>query len=218
MNHVAIASQQSVSKQVLVNKLVNNKLVNKKIALFPELSIVVKDFLFYDKVTQVSRNVKNELIARLDASFAPNAGHYVFTEGYGIILDSNFVIRYKHTTIQCIHSNSNIQFIACYHCGNFIQSNMAITPDNIRCRCGVVELFDYNEDEEDQEPEYNFGDEYEEYLNYLSQNNQEDEEYLNYLSQNNQDDEDDDEEHEYAAGVWYEPDEEDEEDYIGNAY
>ena len=196
------ASQQSVSKQVLVNKLVNNKLVNKKIALFPELSIVVKDFLFYDRVSQVSRNVKNELIAGLDASFAPNAGHYEFSEGYGLIPDSNFVIRYKHTAIQCIHSNSNIQFIACYNCGNFIQSNMAITPDNIRCRCGAVELFEYNEDEDqDQEPE----PEYDEYFS------DEDEEY-HYLSQNNQADEED----EYAAGEWYE--DEDGDGYIGNDY
>ena len=195
------ASQQSVSKQVLVNKLVKNKLVNK-IALFPELSIVVKDFLFYDRVSQVSRNVKNELIAGLDASFAPNAGHYEFSEGYGLIPDSNFVIRYKHTAIQCIHSNSNIQFIACYNCGNFIQSNIAITPDNIRCRCGAVELFEYNEDEDqDQEPE----PEYDEYFS------DEDEEY-HYLSQNNQADEED----EYAAGEWYE--DEDGDGYIGGDY
>ena len=200
MNH-HVASQESVSKQVLVNKLVKNKLVNK-IALFPELSIVVKDFLFYDRVSQVSRNVKNELIAGLDASFAPNAGHYEFSEGYGLIPDSNFVIRYKHTAIQCIHSNSNIQFIACYNCGNFIQSNMAITPDNIRCRCGAVELFEYNEDEDqDQEPE----PEYDEYFS------DEDEEY-HYLSQNNQADEED----EYAAGEWYE--DEDGDGYIGNDY
>jgi len=200
MNHHAV-SQQSVSKQVLVNKLVKNKLVNK-IALFPELSIVVKDFLFYDRVSQVSRNVKNELIAGLDASFAPNAGHYEFSEGYGLIPDSNFVIRYKHTAIQCIHSNSNIQFIACYNCGNFIQSNIAITPDNIRCRCGAVELFEYNEDEDqdhEQDPEYD---------EYFSD---EDEEY-HYLSQNNQADEDD----EYAAGEWYE--DEDGDGYIGGAY
>ena len=200
MNH-HVASQESVSKQVLVNKLVKNKLVNK-IALFPELSIVVKDFLFYDRVSQVSRNVKNELIAGLDASFAPNAGHYEFSEGYGLIPDSNFVIRYKHTAIQCIHSNSNIQFIACYNCGNFIQSNMAITPDNIRCRCGAVELFEYNEDEDqeqEQEPEYD---------EYFSD---EDEEY-HYLSQNNQADEED----EYAAGEWYE--DEDGDGYIGGDY
>ena len=196
------ASQQSVSKQVLVNKLVKNKLVNK-IALFPELSIVVKDFLFYDRVSQVSRNVKNELIAGLDASFAPNAGHYEFSEGYGLIPDSNFVIRYKHTAIQCIHSNSNIQFIACYNCGNFIQSNMAITPDNIRCRCGAVELFEYNEDEdEDQEPE----PEYDEYFS------DEDEEY-HYLTQNNQADEEDES---VVAGEWYE--DEDGDGYIGNDY
>ena len=201
MNHHA-ASQQSVSKQVLVNKLVNNKLVNK-IALFPELSIVVKDFLFYDRVSQVSRNVKNELIAGLDASFAPNAGHYEFSEGYGLIPDSNFVIRYKHTAIQCIHSNSNIQFIACYNCGNFIQSNMAITPDNIRCRCGAVELFEYNEDEDqDQEPE----PEYDEYFS------DEDEEY-HYLTQNNQADEEDES---VVAGEWYE--DEDGDGYIGNDY
>jgi len=199
MNH-HVASQQSVSKQVLVNKLVNNKLVNKKFALFPELSIVVKDFLFYDRVTQVSRNVKNELIAGLVASFAPNAGHYEFSEGYGLIPDSNFVIRYKHTAIQCIHSNSNIQFIACYNCGNFIQSNLGITPDNIRCRCGAVELFEYNEEEDqdhEQEPEY---DEYE------------DEEEYHYLTQNNQADEED----EYAAGEWYE--DEDGDGYIGGDY
>ena len=196
------ASQQSVSKQVLVNKLVKNKLVNK-IALFPELSIVVKDFLFYDRVSQVSRNVKNELIAGLDASFAPNAGHYEFSEGYGLIPDSNFVIRYKHTAIQCIHSNSNIQFIACYNCGNFIQSNIAITPDNIRCRCGAVELFEYNEDEdEDQEPE----PEYDEYFS------DEDEEY-HYLTQNNQADEEDES---VVAGEWYE--DEDGDGYIGNDY
>ena len=201
MNHHA-ASQQSVSKQVLVNKLVKNKLVNK-IALFPELSIVVKDFLFYDRVSQVSRNVKNELIAGLDASFAPNAGHYEFSEGYGLIPDSNFVIRYKHTAIQCIHSNSNIQFIACYNCGNFIQSNIAITPDNIRCRCGAVELFEYNEDEdEDQEPE----PEYDEYFS------DEDEEY-HYLTQNNQADEEDES---VVAGEWYE--DEDGDGYIGNDY
>ena len=201
MNHHA-ASQQSVSKQVLVNKLVKNKLVNK-IALFPELSIVVKDFLFYDRVSQVSRNVKNELIAGLDASFAPNAGHYEFSEGYGLIPDSNFVIRYKHTAIQCIHSNSNIQFIACYNCGNFIQSNMAITPDNIRCRCGAVELFEYNEDEDqDQEPE----PEYDEYFS------DEDEEY-HYLTQNNQADEEDES---VVAGEWYE--DEDGDGYIGNDY
>ena len=201
MNH-HVASQESVSKQVLVNKLVKNKLVNK-IALFPELSIVVKDFLFYDRVSQVSRNVKNELIAGLDASFAPNAGHYEFSEGYGLIPDSNFVIRYKHTAIQCIHSNSNIQFIACYNCGNFIQSNIAITPDNIRCRCGAVELFEYNEDEdEDQEPE----PEYDEYFS------DEDEEY-HYLTQNNQADEEDES---VVAGEWYE--DEDGDGYIGNDY
>ena len=201
MNH-HVASQESVSKQVLVNKLVKNKLVNK-IALFPELSIVVKDFLFYDRVSQVSRNVKNELIAGLDASFAPNAGHYEFSEGYGLIPDSNFVIRYKHTAIQCIHSNSNIQFIACYNCGNFIQSNMAITPDNIRCRCGAVELFEYNEDEDqDQEPE----PEYDEYFS------DEDEEY-HYLTQNNQADEEDES---VVAGEWYE--DEDGDGYIGNDY
>ena len=135
------ASQQSVSKQVLVNKLVNNKLVNKKIALFPELSIVVKDFLFYDRVSQVSRNVKNVLLEGLNMSFAPNARHYVFTEGYGILATTGEFVRYRHTGVQCIHSIGGLQFITCHKCGNYILSESSNHP-SILCNCGIIDMID----------------------------------------------------------------------------
>lgn len=147
MNHHAV-SQQSVSKQVLVNKLVNNKLVNK-IALFPELSIVVKDFLFYDRVSQLSRNVKNELLEGLNTSFAPNARHYVFTEGYGILATTGEFVRYRHTGVQCIHSIGGLQFITCYKCGNYILSESSNHP-SILCNCGIIDMIDDEIEEEIQ--------------------------------------------------------------------
>ena len=160
MNHHA-ASQQSVSKQVLVNKLVKNKLVNK-IALFPELSIVVKDFLFYDRVSQVSRNVKNVLLEGLNMSFAPNARHYVFTEGYGILATTGEFVRYRHTGVQCIHSIGGLQFITCHKCGNYILSESSNHP-SILCNCGIIDMIDDEieeqiqaqnmQDEEDEEDE-----------------------------------------------------------------
>lgn len=130
MNH-HIASQQSIQKQVLVNKL----------KLFPELANVVKDFTFYDRVSQVSYNLKNRIIDELDRSFSEETGFYTYTEGYGTMgWDGDFV-RYRHTGIQYTDSPGGLQFITCYRCGNYILSESSNAPE-ILCNCGVINLVD----------------------------------------------------------------------------
>ena len=135
MNHVA--SQQSIKKQVLANKL----------RLLPELVNVVKDFTFYDRVSQVSRNLKNEIIAGMERDFVPGVGVRL-TEGTGILADADMpYVRYRHTAIQLADFHrSNLQFVNCYTCGNYIQSNTHImSSQHVICRCGVIDLIDDEE-------------------------------------------------------------------------
>ena len=62
-----VTSIQSIEKQLLVNNL----------DLFPELKNVVKEFTFYDKVSQVSRNIKDYVMVGLNLSLvAPGSGYH----------------------------------------------------------------------------------------------------------------------------------------------
>ena len=131
MNSRIIVSQQSIAKQVLVNNLV----------LIPDLANVVKEFAFYDKVSQVSRNIKNDVITGLNMTFAPGSSHNWCIEGYGTMAMTGEPIRYKHISLRCINSNHGLQFVICYNCGNYIFSESSSTP-RILCACGLVDLTD----------------------------------------------------------------------------
>jgi hypothetical protein len=141
-------SQQSIAKQILVNNL----------RLIPDLSNVVKEFIFYDKVTQASRDVKNHMVNRMNLVFDTAAGIYedgiaTASEGYGTMTITGELVRYRHTAIRCLDSNNGIQFIICYKCGNYILSESSIAPQ-ILCNCGLVNLIDDEvEEEEDVEEE-----------------------------------------------------------------
>ena len=138
MNSQITVSQQSIAKQLLVNNL--NKLC-------PELANVVKEFAFYDKVSQVSRNLKNEIIAGMDRDFVPGVGVRL-TEGTGILADADMpYVRYRHTAIQLADFHrSNLQFVNCYRCGGYIQSNThMMSSQHVICRCGVIDLIDDEE-------------------------------------------------------------------------
>ena len=137
MNSQITVSQKSVAKQVLVNNL----------GLIPDLANVIKGFAFYDKVSQVSRNLKNVLIAGLDESFEPGLGYH-FTEGFGIVLDGGYV-RYRQSGIQLLDFNGNFQFVTCYSCGGYIHSNSPIIADNALCRCNVINLIEHGDIDED---------------------------------------------------------------------
>jgi hypothetical protein len=164
MNSQITVSQQSIAKQVLVNNL----------RLIPDLANLVKQFAFYDKVSQVSRNLKNEIIAGMDRDFVPGVGVRL-TEGTGILADADMsYVRYRHTAIQLADFHrSNLQFVNCYRCGGYIQSNThMMSSQHVICSCGVIDLIDdeeiddavasvmndegfppNDEDEEDQEDE-----------------------------------------------------------------
>ena len=131
MNSRIIVSQKSLAKQVLVNNL----------GLIPDLANVVKEFAFYDKVSQVSRNKKNEVITGLNMTFAPGSGHNWSIEGYGTMAMTGEPIRYKHVSLRCVDSNHGLQFVICYNCGNYIFSESSSTP-RILCACGLVDLTD----------------------------------------------------------------------------
>ena len=138
MNSQIIVSRKSISKQLLVNNL----------ELCPELKNIVKEFTFYDKVSQVSRNLKNELISRLGWG----VGH-LFTEGTALLAEGSrsTTVRYRHTAIQLPEFNRhNLQFISCHTCGGYIQSN-TVRAHSVRCHCGVVDLIDDDEEEEEEE-------------------------------------------------------------------
>ena len=137
MNSQITVSQQSIAKQVLVNNL----------RLIPDLANVVKQFTFYDKVSQVSRNLKNEIIAGMDRDFVPGVGVRL-TEGTGILADADMpYVRYRHTAIQLADFHrSNLQFVNCYRCGGYIQSNThMMSSQHVICRCGVIDLIDDEE-------------------------------------------------------------------------
>ena len=137
MNSQITVSQQSIAKQVLVNNL----------RLIPDLANVVKHFAFYDKVSQVSRNLKNEIIAGMDRDFVPGVGVRL-TEGTGILADADMpYVRYRHTAIQLADFHrSNLQFVNCYRCGGYIQSNThMMSSQHVICRCGVIDLIDDEE-------------------------------------------------------------------------
>ena len=131
MNSRVIVSQKSLAKQVLVNNL----------GLIPDLANVVKEFAFYDKVSQVSRNIKNEVMSGLNMTFAPGSGHNWSIEGYGTMAMTGEPIRYKHISLRCVDSNHGLQFVICYNCGNYIFSESSSTP-RILCACGLVDLTD----------------------------------------------------------------------------
>jgi hypothetical protein len=131
MNSRVIVSQKSLAKQVLVNNL----------GLIPDLANVVKEFAFYDKVSQVSRNKKNEVITGLNMTFAPGSSHNWSIEGYGTMAMTGELIRYKHVSLRCVDSNHGLQFVICYNCGNYIFSESSSTP-RILCACGLVDLTD----------------------------------------------------------------------------
>jgi hypothetical protein len=143
-------SQQSIAKQVLVNNL----------RLVPDLSNVIKEFIFYDKVSQVSRDVKNYVIHRLNLvfdgagasrhgrSYVEGDGMMLALEGYGVMVTTGEPVRYRHIGIQCLDSNRGLQFVVCYKCGNYILSESSSAPQ-ILCNCGVVNLTDDEEEEED---------------------------------------------------------------------
>ena len=137
-------SQQSIAKQILVNNL----------RLIPDLSNVVKEFIFYDKVSQVSRDVKNHTVNRMNLVFDTATGTYedgimTASEGYGTITITGEQVRYRHTAIRCLDSNNGIQFVICYKCGNYILSESSNAPQ-ILCNCGVVDLIDDVEEEEEE--------------------------------------------------------------------
>ena len=131
MNSRVIVSQKSLAKQVLVNNL----------GLIPDLANVVKEFAFYDKVSQVSRNIKNEVMTGLNVTFAPGSSHNWSIEGYGTMAMTGELIRYKHVSLRCVDSNHGLQFVICYNCGNYIFSESSSTP-RILCACGLVDLTD----------------------------------------------------------------------------
>ena len=131
MNSRVIVSQKSLAKQVLVNNL----------GLIPDLANVVKEFAFYDKVSQVSRNKKNDVITGLNMTFAPGSSHNWSIEGYGTMAMTGELIRYKHVSLRCVDSNHGLQFVICYNCGNYIFSESSSTP-RILCACGLVDLTD----------------------------------------------------------------------------
>ena len=136
MNSQITVSQKSVAKQVLVNNL----------GLIPDLANVIKEFAFYDKVSQVSRNLKNVLIAGLDESFEPGLG-YESTEGTGILANAEMpYIRYRHTAIQLPEFlHHNFQFVACHTCGGYIMTNTILSSHAVICRCGVTDFIDDDE-------------------------------------------------------------------------
>ena len=131
MNSRIIVSQKSIAKQVLVNNL----------RLIPDLANVVKEFAFYDKVSQVSRNIKNQMVDVLNVSFDPRSGHNWSIEGYGTMAMTGEPIRYKHISLRCLNSNHGLQFVICYNCGNYIFSESSSTP-RILCACGLLDLTD----------------------------------------------------------------------------
>ena len=142
MNSQITVSQQSIAKQVLVNNL----------RLIPDLANVIKGFAFYDKVSQVSRNLKNEIIAGMDRDFVPGVGVRI-TEGTGILSDADMpYVRYRHTAMQLADFHrSNLQFVNCYTCGGYIQSNThMMSSQPVICRCGVIDLID-DEEIDDEE-------------------------------------------------------------------
>ena len=141
MNSQITVSQKSVEKQVLVNNL----------GLIPDLANVIKEFAFYDRVSQVSRNLKNVLIAGLDESFEPGFGYY-FTEGFGVVFDGGYV-RYRQSGIQLLDFNGNFQFVTCYSCGGYIHSNAPIIAHNALCSCNVINLIENGDDDEDEDQE-----------------------------------------------------------------
>ena len=150
MNHCV--SQQSIAKQILVNNL----------RLVPDLSNVIKEFIFYDKVSQVSRDVKKYVIGRLNLVFdgaaskhgpsssyveEQDGGMMMILEGYGEMATTGEPVRYRHVAIKCLDSDYGLQFVICYKCGNYILSESSSAPQ-ILCNCGVIDLVDDEEEEE----------------------------------------------------------------------
>ena len=144
-------SQQSITKQILVNNL----------RLIPDLSNVVKEFIFYDKVSQVSQDVKKYVIDRLNLVFdgSSNSRHegshveedgmMMILEGYGAMVTTGEAVRYRHVAIKCLDSIYGLQYVICYKCGNYILSESSSAP-RILCNCGVVNLVDDEEEEEEE--------------------------------------------------------------------
>jgi hypothetical protein len=153
INHCV--SQQSISKQILVNNL----------RLVPDLSNIIKEFIFYDKVSQVSRDVKNYVIDRLNlvfdgssnskhgpspSSYVEDNGMMMTLEGYGVSVITGEAVRYRHIAIKCLDSTYGLQYVICYKCGNYILSESSSAPQ-ILCNCGVINLTDDDEEEEEEE-------------------------------------------------------------------
>ena len=133
-----VTSNKSIEKQLLVNNL----------DLFPELKNVVKEFTFYDKVSQVSRNIKNSVMIGLNLSLvAPGAGYHYSVEGYGTMVSTGEMVRYKQIGIRYLESNHGLHFVICCNCGNYILSESSNTP-HIQCTCGVIDMID-DEEEDD---------------------------------------------------------------------
>ena len=137
MNSQITVSQQSIEKQVLVNNL----------KLIPDLKNAIKEFIFYDKVSQVSHNIKKYVMDGLDMSFAPDSGHHCYIEGYGTMISTGEQIRYKRIGIKCVDSDYDLRFIICYNCGNYIFSQSSCIR-RILCNCQIVDLIDHEEQEE----------------------------------------------------------------------
>jgi hypothetical protein len=149
MNHCV--SQQSIAKQILVNNL----------RLVPDLSNVIKEFIFYDKVSQVSQDMKKYVIGRLNlvfdgaaskqgpSSYIEEDGMMMILEGYGEMATTGEPVRYRHVAIKCLDSVYGLQFVICYKCGNYILSESSSAPQ-ILCNCGVVNLVDDEEEEEEE--------------------------------------------------------------------
>ena len=141
-------SQQSIAKQILVNNL----------RLIPDLLNVVKEFIFYDKVSQESRDVKKYVINRMnlvfdgssnsrhEGSYVEEDGMMMILEGYGAMVTTGEAVRYRHVAIKCLDSIYGLQYVICYKCGNYILSESSSAP-RILCNCGVVNLVDDEEEE-----------------------------------------------------------------------
>ena len=105
-----------------MTNIIKQLLINSMIKLPIELVDIIKDYTFYDKIQQYSKNQKDITL------------HY-------LIQSMNAIYEYQGEPVFLYHSKIN----SCYCCGNFKMNNIEYPqyPINIQCSCDNSSMEEY---------------------------------------------------------------------------
>ena len=139
---ITMISQSSITKQTLINN----------INLSQDILCIIKDLVFYDKVSQLTRKRKDNLICqmRLGSGYSYFEGTAIQAEQPGI--QESVVVNIRYVNIDYDNERFLLQYVVCYKCGNYDQTQSVLTPQT-KCHCNL----EHHRADEEEEDAYEVG-------------------------------------------------------------